>query len=141
MGQVLELAKAYAEARAKREALDKEAKEARAIEDELKAQLISEMSAGQMPSVKFDGLGRFVIKPVVRYDIADIDRLMETQMRLMIDNLENDRPISDGLLLQKRTAKGVIDELKENYSWTEQDLATRGLAETANFDLTFTRQK
>lgn len=141
MSKVLELAQKYVELRSWREELDRQAKDARALEDEAKALLISEMSAEQMPSVRFDGLGRFVLRPAVRYDIADIDRLMEAQMRLMIGNLENGRPISDGLLLQRRTAKGVIDELRENNSWTTEDLASRGLTETENFDLTFTRQK
>lgn len=141
MSKVLELAQRYAEVRRQREELDKLVKEAKLREDEVKALLISEMSAEQMPSVKFDGLGRFVIKPAIRYDIADIDRLMETQMRLMIDNLEAGRPISDGLLLQRRTAKGVIEELKENNSWTAEDLASKGLVVTENFDLSFTRQK
>lgn len=94
-----------------------------------------------MPSVKFDGLGRFVIKPAVRYDIFDINLVAHAMLQRMVDNGKNGRPLADGLILQKRTSKTVIEELFEADVIKQDDLAGMGLAQAERMDLIFTRQK
>lgn len=139
---VRELAEKYSQVRAQREALESQAKELKQEEEELKDQLINSLSAEQMPSVRFEGIGRFVLKPAVRYDILDIDRLCFAMFTRMLENAEHDRPMSDGLPLQKRPAKSVIEELAESSSVPVQEmLAGMGLVATEKMDLTFTRQK
>lgn len=124
-----------------REKLEAQAKLLKEKEDELKAQLINEMSAQQMPSVKFDGLGRFVVKSVSSYNIADIELFARAMLSRMVDNSKNGRLLSDGLMLQKRPAKGVIEELIEAGYMGAADLPQMGLEQSERLDLTFTRQK
>lgn len=136
-----DLANAFADARAQREKIEALAKEAKAKEEQLKESLISEMAAQQIPSVKFDKVGRFVLKPSVRYDIADINLVARAMLAQMVDNGKNGRPLSDGLILQKRTAKTVIEEMADALSWGEKDFAERGLTPVEKMDMTFTRIK
>lgn len=124
-----------------REKLEAQAKLLKEKEDELKASLINEMSAQGMPSVKFDGLGRFVVKQVASYAISDIDKFSMAMLARMVDNANHGRPLFDGLMLQKRPAKGVIEELMEAGYMKQDDLAGMGLEQTERMDLTFTRQK
>lgn len=138
---LVDLARQYAEARTAREALDKEAKEAKEKEESLKESLISEMAAQQIPSVKFEKIGRFVLKPNVRYDIVDMDLFARAMLAQMVDNGKHGRPLSDGLMMQKRTAKTVIEEMADAFQWGEKDFAARGLTPVEKMDMTFTREK
>lgn len=140
-GMVRQLAESYAKARAEREAADALAKDLREKEDDLKAQLINEMSLQQMPSVRLDGLGRFVIKNNSQYAITDLELFTRAILQRIVDNGKAGRPLSDGLLLQKRPAKTVIEELLETGYFTGASLAEKGLAQSDKLDLTFTRQK
>lgn len=136
---VRQAAERYAQLREQREILDAQVKELREQEEEAKATLITEMSAAQMPSARFDGLGRFVIKQSVRYDITDIDVFVRAMLQRMVDNGKAGRPLSDGLMLQKRPSKTIIEELME--SGYIKELAPFGLAQEEKLDLTFTKQK
>lgn len=124
-----------------REKLEAQAKLLKEKENEAKAALIQEMAAQQMPSVKLDGLGRFVVKSVASYDISDVELLSRAILARMVDNGQHGRPLSDGLLLQKRAAKGVIEELMEAGYMSASDLTQMGLEQSERMDLTFTRQK
>lgn len=124
-----------------REKLEAQAKLLKEKENEAKAALIQEMAAQQMPSVKLDGLGRFVVKSVASYDISDVELLSRAILARMVDNGQHGRPLSDGLLLQKRAAKGVIEELMEAGYLDASKLAESGLEQSERMDLTFTRQK
>ena len=135
------LAESYTKLREMREKLEAQAKLLKEKENEAKALLIQEMSAQQMPSVKLDGLGRFVMKSVAAYDISDIELLSRAMLARMVDNGQHGRPLSDGLLLQKRVAKGVIEELMEAGYLDASTLAASGLEQTERMDLTFTKQK
>lgn len=138
---VRQLAELYAKAREAREAADKQARELREKEDALKAQLINEMSLQQMPSVRLDGLGRFVIKQNSQYTIENIDLFARAMLQRMVDNSKAGRPFSDGLMLQKRPAKTVIEELIEAGYMGKDDLPQMGLGQVDKMDLTFTRSK
>lgn len=124
-----------------REKLEAQAKLLKEKENDAKAALIQEMAAQQMPSVKLDGLGRFVVKSVASYDISDVELLSRAILARMVDNGQHGRPLSDGLLLQKRAAKGVIEELMEAGYLDASKLAESGLEQSERMDLTFTRQK
>lgn len=134
-------AETYAQLRAQREALDAQVKELKEREEEAKQRLIAEMDIQQMPSVRFEGLGRFVIKASTTYTIADVDLFCRAMLQRMVDNGKAGRPLVDGLMLQKRPAKTVIDELVETGYMQETDLADKGLAKLDKLDLTFTRAK
>lgn len=138
---VRQVAEQYAQVREMREKLEAQAALLKEKENELKAQLINEMGAQQMPSVKFDGLGRFVVKTVSSYAITDIDLFARAMLARMVDNGSHGRPLSDGLMLQKRPAKGVIEELVEAGYLRADTLAEQGLEVSERLDLTFTRQK
>lgn len=135
------LAESYAQIRAQREALEAQAKDLREKEDALKAQLITEMSLQGMPSMRLDGLGRFVVKQNTQYTIENIDLFARALLQRMVDNGKAGRPFSDGLMLQKRPAKTVIEELMETGYMSSADLAGMGLAQNEKLDLTFTRNK
>lgn len=135
------LAQHYADLRAAREALDAQAKEARALEDEAKARLILAMDSQQIPSAKFKGIGRIVLKQQRRYEIQDFELFTRAVLQRIVDNAQAGRKLSDGFMLQKRPAKTIIDELAENENWSADAYATRGLAIAENLDLTFTREK
>lgn len=134
-------AETYAQLRAQREALDAQVKELKAREEEAKQRLIAEMDIQQMPSVRFEGLGRFVIKANTTYTIADTNLFCRAMLQRMVDNGNAGRPLIDGLMLQKRPAKAVIEELLETGYMQETDLADKGLAKSDRLDLTFTRAK
>lgn len=136
-----QIAEQYAKMRELREKLEAQAKLLKEKEEELKGELITSMEAQQMPSVKFDGLGRFVVKSVSSYSISDIDLFARAMLARMVDNGKNGRPFSDGLMLQKRPAKGAIEELIEAGYLDAATLGQQGLEQSERLDLTFTRQK
>lgn len=139
---LVSLVKRYAELREQREKLEAAAKDIKAAEDEAKARLISEMDVQKMPSAKFEGIGRVVLRQNRRYEIADIELFARAMLQQMVDNAQNGRRLSDGLMLQKRPAKTIIDELAANGSWdADTAFAQRGLAVAENMDITFTRIK
>ena len=139
---LVSLVQRYAELRAQREKLEAAAKEIKAAEDAAKARLISEMDVQKIPSARFDGIGRVVLRPTKRYEISDIELFARAMLQQMVDNAQNGRRLSDGLMLQKRPAKTIIDELAANGSWdAETAFAERGLAVAENLDITFTRDK
>lgn len=94
-----------------------------------------------MPSVRFDGLGRFVIKTNTQYSISDDNLFARALLQRMVDNGKAGRPFSDGLMLQRRPAKTVIEELLETGYMSEADLAGMGLVKSSKFDMTFTKAK
>lgn len=134
-------AEAYAQIRAEREALAAQLKDLQEKEEAAKQTLITLMDAEQMPSVKFDGLGRFVIKQGTRYEITDINLLARSMLARMVDNAKHGRPFADGLVLQKRPSKTVIEELIESDAIDKNNLAGMGLAQVDKLDLTFTKQR
>lgn len=138
---LVSLVERYAELRAQREKLEAEAKEIKAAEDEAKARLISEMDVQKIPSAKFDGIGRVVLRQTRRYEISDIELFARAMLKQMVDNAHNGRRLSDGLMLQKRPAKTIIDELASNESWADSAYGERGLAVAENMDITFTKIK
>lgn len=139
---LVSLVERFAELRAQREKLEAAAKEVKAAEDEAKARLISEMDVQKIPSAKFEGIGRVVLRQNRRYEIQDIELFARAMLQQMVDNAQNGRRLSDGLMLQKRPAKTIIDELAANENWdADTAFAARGLAVAENMDITFTRIK
>lgn len=139
---LVSLVERYAELRAQREKLEAAAKEIKVAEDEAKARLISEMDVQKIPSARFEGIGRVVLRQNRRYEIQDIELFARAMLKQMVDNAQNGRRLSDGLMLQKRPAKTIIDELAANESWdAETAFAQRGLTVAENMDITFTRIK
>lgn len=139
---LVSLVQRYAELRAQREKLETAAKELKAAEDEAKARLISEMDVQKIPSAKFDGLGRVVLRPTRRYEITDLEAFARAMLKQMVENGQHGRPLSDGLMLQKRPAKTVIEELAATENWSGDTAYTeRGLAVVENLDITFTKAK
>lgn len=139
---LVSLVQRYAELRTQREKLESAAKDIKAVEDEAKARLISEMDVQKIPSAKFAGIGRVVLRQKKQYEIADIELFTRAMLQQIVDNAEHGRRLSDGLMLQKRPAKTVIDELAEVGSWTdEKAFSDRGLSMSETLDITFTKEK
>lgn len=100
------------------------------------------MDVQKIPSAKFEGIGRVVLRQNRRYEIQDIELFARAMLQQMVDNANNGRRLSDGLMLQKRPAKTIIDELAANESWdVDTAFAQRGLSVAENMDITFTRIK
>ena len=136
------LARTYSELRGQREALEEQVKAMREKEDQAKARLISEMDVQQIPSIKFNGIGRFVLRNNKRYEIQNVDLFVRAMLQRMVDNGQHGRKLSDGLMLQKRPAKTVIEELALAEDWNmDEALPRMGLTVSDNMDITFTRDK
>lgn len=138
---MVSLVQRYAELRAKREQLEAAAKELKKAEDEAKARVISEMSVQKIPSAKFEGIGRVVLRATKRYEITDIELFARAMLQQMVDNAHAGRKLSDGLMLQRRPAKTVLDELSSDGDWSAETLAAKGLVLNEDMDITFTRAK
>lgn len=140
--QLISLVQRYAEIRAQREKLEAAAKELKAAEDEAKARLISEMDVQKIPSAKFAGIGRVVLRQKKQFEITDIELFTRAMLARIVDNAEHGRPLSDGLMLQRRPAKTVIEELADVGNWdNDKAYAERGLAVNESMDITFTKDK
>lgn len=135
------VAEQYAQVRQSREAMDRQLQQLKEKEDALKAALIQEMQSQGMPSVKLAGLGKFNIRKASNFEIKDIELFCRAIMARMVDNANHGRPWSDGLMLQKRPAKAVIEELMEIGYMDDAGLAGNGLGRLERFDLTFTKEK
>ena len=83
---IAEIASALAEARSKRQALEREAQEVKAQETELEQALLAELSAQNVKSVNLEGFGRALVAAA-----------------------REKRPMSEGFMLQRRASRDAIE--------------------------------
>lgn len=108
--------------------------EARALE--LRQEILVAMNGENMKSVNLAGVGRLVVKSRKLYQIQDIELLTRQMLSQIVAAGKAGRPLSDGLLLQKR----LHNENFETYLGGA-DPAAYGVALTEKLDVAFTPEK
>lgn len=106
---IAEIASALAEARSKRQALEREAQEVKAQETELEQALLAELSAQNVKSVNLEGFGRVVRRDTVHYEIGDANALAVAMLRALVAAAREKRPLSEGFMLQRRASRDAIE--------------------------------
>ena len=135
----------YVAVKAKRTALEKEAAEIRQGEEEsLKQQILLEMAASGISSMKLKGIGSVVAKATQHYEIVDMEKLCRFMMQQMVQCAKEGRPLSDGVLLQSRVSRSVLEEyLGDAINLAEADdaaLAPFGVRLVSKLDLSVTKR-
>ena len=67
------------------------------------------MSAQGLKSANVEGIGRVVSRDTGYYEITDIDVLDRQMLAIMVENHKMGRPLSDGLLLQRRVSRENLE--------------------------------
>lgn len=81
-------------------------KEQRAL---VEGAILAEMSAMGVKTMNFEGLGKITSRTTWHYEISDIDALVLESFKKMLAALQQNRPISDGCLLQRRPHKDNLE--------------------------------
>lgn len=105
--------KLFNEVREARAKFEKQAQFLKEKENELKAQMLAELSAHGLDSLTEDGYTIFK-KHNIRAEVIDHAQLQEVMYDLMTKAKAEGRPLQDGLLLQRTVSKSsVIDLIHE----------------------------
>ncbi len=138
------LAAEYASVRRERKILQEQMDALEARETELQRSILITMASAGTSSTRIDGVGRLVVKTKTRYEIADKDKLALALLQAMVENAEQGRAMSDGLLLQQRVAARNFEERAENLGVDEAGMdayaAAAGLRRVIEPSLTFTKE-
>lgn len=127
------------EARNERLALEKKAADLkRDIEEPLRVQILQVMAAQGLKSANVEGLGRVVCKESHHYEIMDIESLAYQTFKLMVKAAEDGRPLSDGLLLQRRVHRENLDAVIEAAGGMDK-AAEFGVRNVTKTDLSYTK--
>ncbi len=140
MSSLNELVAEYITIRTKRLQLEKEAdgiKKGR--EGELSAQILQVMSAQGLKSANVSGLGRVVCRETSHYEIHDIESLALQMLKVMVSAVRDGRPISDGLLLQRRVHRENLDSLLGEGA-DESTMINMGVKKAVRTELSFTKE-
>lgn len=135
----------YASVKARRMALEKEASELKRDQEEpLKQQILLEMAATGIKSMKLDGIGSVVSKSSDHYEIVDMEKLSYFMLQQMVRCAKEGRPLSDGVLLQSRISRAVLEEyLGDSINLAEANdaaLAQYGVKLVSKPDLSITKR-
>jgi hypothetical protein len=110
MQELNNLVKRLVSVRAKRLDLEKQADELKNGEEkDLTTQILALMSSGGMKSCHIPGVARLASKTTYHYEITDIDALVMLSFKQMIQAGKEGRPISEGLMFQRRPSKENIE--------------------------------
>lgn len=139
MSSLNELVSEYVKVRAQRMSLEKEAEAIRKdTEEPLKAQILQVMSAQGLKSANVEGLGRVVCKETSHYEILDMEALAFQMLKVMVEAAQAGRPVSDGLLLQRRVHRENLDTMLDGNA-DEGYLASLGVKKATKTELSFTK--
>lgn len=112
MKSITDLVESYIEVRTRRQELEAKANDIKnGEEQELKTLILAEMAAQGMKSVHLEGVGRVTSRVSYHYEIKDMEKLSKCMFKAMATAIENGRPVSDGLLLQRRVSKEALENL------------------------------
>lgn len=145
MSSLNELVAEYVEVKAKRLKLEKDAEEIKkGREGELSALILQVMAAQGLKSANVEGLGRVVCKETSHYEITDMESLAFAMFKVMVDAAQKGRPMSDGLLLQRRVHKDNLDSFLESIilptdAEGQPSMAHLGVKKAIRTDLSFTK--
>lgn len=99
-----ELISLFQSIRLERAALEARAKEAKAVEDQLKARILMDLDAAGIESVRASGMT--VSRTTgLRLEITSHELLQQAMLDRMIQARDEGRPLQDGLLLQRTVSK------------------------------------
>lgn len=141
MTSLTELVGAFIEVRGQRLELEKEADDLKKnTEEPLKAQILQLMSAQGLKSANVEGLGRVVAKETKHYEIMDIEALAFQMLKVMVEAAQEGRPVSDGLLLQRRVHRENLDTMLDGMGEiTDEKIAGFGVRKAVKVELAFTK--
>lgn len=111
MATLTEMVTCLKKARENRASLEKQAKDIKTIESDLESRILMEMAAQGLKTVHVEGVARVSSKDTYHYELSDINKLSEAMFYSMMNALQHNRPISDGLLLQQRISKGNLEDI------------------------------
>lgn len=123
----------FKEARAERASLEAKAKELKAKEDDLKAQILEHMQADGVQSVKYPDVGHVVITTKDHYEVRDKEWFCQTIISALLDAYKDGRPLDDGLIVQARPSKEPLETYLEK---THTELSSTGLVKISKPELT-----
>lgn len=139
MSNLNELVSKFVVVRAQRMALEKDAEAIKKdTEEPLKAQILQVMAVQGLKSANVEGLGRVVCKETSHYEIHNIEALAFQMLKVMVEAAQAGRPVSDGLLLQRRVHRENLDTLLDGNA-DEAYLASLGVKKAVRTDLSFTK--
>ena len=102
----------YIDARRRRLELEAQAQEIAAGEERpLQEQILALMAADGVSSLKLDGIGRVVRRSKGHYEIRDTEKLARVMLKNMCVAVQNGRPITDAMLLQRRVSRDAVETL------------------------------
>lgn len=135
----------YAAVKAERMALEKKVADLkREKEDVLKQQILLEMAATGIRSMKLEGIGSVVAKSSDHYEIVDLEKLSRFMLQQMVQCAKEGRPLSDGILLQSRISRVNLEEYLGGLIDLEQAddaaLAPYGIKLVSKPDLSITKR-
>ncbi len=96
------------------------------------------MAAQGLKSANVEGLGRVVCRETSHYEINNIEALAFQMLKVMVTSAQEGRPISDGLLLQRRVHRDNLDALLDGNT-DEGYLSNFGVKKAIRTDLSFTK--
>ena len=144
MSTLQDLVAGYIAARAQRVGLESQAKEIKSSqEDPLKERILAEMSAQGVKSANIDGMGRVASVSRVHLEITNIEALAMQMLRGMVQAHKEGRPMSEGLLLQRRPNRENIEALLAGQEVQPDDevaLNAMGIKQASKTDLSFTKE-
>jgi hypothetical protein len=102
----------YIEARRQRLELEAQAAEiATERERPLQEQILALMAADGVSSLKLEGIGRVVRRSKGHYEIRDTEKLARVMLKNMCVAVQNGRPLTDAMLLQRRVSRDAVETL------------------------------
>jgi len=111
MATISEMVQCLKDTRERRLAMEKQAKEMKAVEDELTERLLMEMGAQNLKSINIEGVARVAVRDTYHIEIADIEKLTKAMFIKMMDAIRNGHSMTDALMLQQRVAKSQIEDM------------------------------
>lgn len=116
-------------------------KDLKAQEESLKTSILYQMEGSK--SMNLDGLAKIVRKEKTHYEIRDREALAHAILRLMVEQGQQGKPLSEALLLQQRVSSRVLEEHLEAMGLDETAetgyLESSGLARVTEPTLSITR--
>jgi hypothetical protein len=108
---ITEIAAEYAKVRNQRRELEEVAADLKqSVEDPLRMELLVLLQSEGLQSVKLAGGGSVVRTTKSHYEILDAEKLCLTMFTNMGTLLQNGRPLTDALLVERRVAKTNVRE-------------------------------
>lgn len=120
--------------------LEKQADALKEQEEQLRQEIIADMTAQGLKTTKFDDGIRVTVKNTQTYCVQDIEKLLVWQIKELIKCHKENRPLVDGLLFQQRLGQKNLDDRFEN-AYSPEVGASLGFVVKTRKDLSLTHTK